>query len=164
MLKAQHPDYEFFMNSTHQAAGVACADCHMPYVKQGNVKISSHDLKSPLRNISESCGVCHREDEEYLKSRVEHIQDNNYNLLKVAADRNVEAIKEIEKSLNSPGADQELIKQAQQYHRQAQWLWDWMSAENSMGFHNPEEGLNYIGKSIDFAHKAIRAAQRARGE
>lgn len=161
MLKAQHPDYEFFSNSTHQAAGVACADCHMPYIKQGNVKITSHFWASPLRTINESCQVCHREDAEYLKERVYHIQDNNYNLLKIAADRNVEAINEIKKALDAPEADKTLIKEAQQYHRQAQWLWDWMSAENSMGFHNPEEGLNYIGKSIDYAHRAIQAAREA---
>ncbi len=163
MLKAQHPDYEFFVNGTHQAAGVACADCHMPYIKQGNVKITSHWWASPLRTIEESCQVCHRQGSDYLKKRVEHIQDNNFNLLKIAADTNVEAIREIEKALNTSGADQKLITEAQEYHRKGQWLWDWMSAENSMGFHNPAEGLNYIGKSIDFAHRAILAAQQARG-
>ncbi|MFZ5944636.1 MAG: ammonia-forming cytochrome c nitrite reductase subunit c552 [Bacillota bacterium] len=164
MLKAQHPDYEFFYNSTHQAAGVACADCHMPFIKQGNIKITSHWLVSPLRTLEQSCHVCHRDDTEYLKERVYHIQDNNYNLLKIAADRNVEAIEEIKAALNSPGADQDLIREAQELHRKAQWLWDWMSAENSMGFHNPAEGLNYIGKSIDFANKAIQTARESKNQ
>jgi len=163
MLKAQHPDYEFFVNSTHHAAGVACADCHMPYIRQGNVKITSHNWQSPLRTISESCQVCHRHSEEYLRDRVLHIQDNNYNLLKIAAQRNVEVIEEIELTLGTPGADQALLAEAQDLHRQSQWMWDWMSSETSMGFHNPAEGLNYIGKSIDLAHQAIAKARKARG-
>ena len=48
MLKAQHPEYEFFTaNSTHFQAGVACADCHMPYVRDGASKFSSHDVTQP---------------------------------------------------------------------------------------------------------------------
>ena len=32
MLKAQHPEFETYTaDSTHYLAGVACADCHMPY-------------------------------------------------------------------------------------------------------------------------------------
>lgn len=42
LLKAQHPDYEMFVGSPHHAAGLACADCHMPYVVEGNVKYTSH--------------------------------------------------------------------------------------------------------------------------
>lgn len=162
MLKAQHPEYEFFQNSTHEAAGVSCSDCHMPYIRQGNVKMTSHNWASPLRTISESCQVCHRESEEYLKERVYHIQDNDFEMLKISEDLVVKAIQEIEKSIEANG-DEVLIKEAQQYHRKAQWLWDWMSAENSMGFHNPGEALKYIGKSIDNAHKAIQAAQKAQG-
>ena len=163
LLKAQHPDYEFFVNSTHHAAGVSCADCHMPFIRQGNVKFTSHTWMSPLRTIPESCQVCHRQSEDYLQRRVEHIQDQNYELLKIAANTNVLAVEEITKSINTPNADPNLIAEAQELHRLSQWLWDWMSSENSMGFHNSAEGLNYLGKSIDYAHQAIRAAQRSRG-
>ena len=31
MIKMQHPEYETFIDGTHGAAGVSCADCHMPY-------------------------------------------------------------------------------------------------------------------------------------
>jgi nitrite reductase (cytochrome c-552) len=51
MLKAQHPEYEFFTaDSTHYNAGVSCADCHMPYVRDGAAKYSTHDVHSPLLN------------------------------------------------------------------------------------------------------------------
>ena len=66
MLKAQHPEYETFTaNSTHYQAGVACADCHMPYVRDGASKFSSHDVHSPLLNPEQACGQCHT-DTEYV--------------------------------------------------------------------------------------------------
>ncbi|MFN3332065.1 MAG: ammonia-forming cytochrome c nitrite reductase subunit c552, partial [Caldilinea sp.] len=32
MLKMQHPEFELFTTGLHYQSGVACADCHMPYV------------------------------------------------------------------------------------------------------------------------------------
>ena len=29
--------------------------------------------------------------------------------------------------------------------RNAQWFWDYIAAENSMGFHNPDQALNTLG-------------------
>ncbi|MCL4823493.1 MAG: ammonia-forming cytochrome c nitrite reductase subunit c552, partial [Anaerolineales bacterium] len=73
MLKAQHPDYETFTaGSTHYNAGVACADCHMPYVRDGAAKYSSHDIHSPLINPEASCGQCHT-DVNYVTTRVAEI-------------------------------------------------------------------------------------------
>ncbi len=162
MLKAQHPDYEFSQGGTHNAAGVSCADCHMPYIREGNVKLTSHWWVSPTRTINQSCTQCHREGEEWLKSRVNYIQDRNYEALRKAGELNVQAIKEIEKSSKSQGVDQKLLEKARAVHRSAQWRWDYMSAENSMGFHNSQQGLSTLSKSIDLAHQAIDIAQKAR--
>ena len=35
MLKMQHPEFEMWSSSIHSRSGVACADCHMPYIRQG---------------------------------------------------------------------------------------------------------------------------------
>ena len=56
----RHPEFELFSapGSVHWAAGVACADCHMPYERVGQSKISSHRWQSPLRgNISRASGA-----------------------------------------------------------------------------------------------------------
>src|SRR4030042_1699344 len=59
MLKAQHPEFETYTaDGTHYLAGVACADCHMPYLREGAAKYSSHDIKSPLLNADLACGQC----------------------------------------------------------------------------------------------------------
>ena len=39
----RHPEFEMFSNnSVHWKAGVACADCHMPYTRIGLHKVSDH--------------------------------------------------------------------------------------------------------------------------
>jgi Cytochrome c552 len=35
----------------HARSGVACAGCHMPYKREGALKISDHHVRSPLLNI-----------------------------------------------------------------------------------------------------------------
>jgi hypothetical protein len=76
MLKMQHPEYELYTaGSTHFNAGVSCADCHMPYVRDGAVKFSSHDTHSPLFNPAEACGACHT-DVNFVANRARQlIQD-----------------------------------------------------------------------------------------
>jgi len=162
LIKAQHPDYELFVDSTHYAAGVSCADCHMPYVKEGNVKITSHWWTSPLKHMQQSCLVCHRESAEKLRERVFYTQDRTYEMKNLAGKTIEKAIQEIAKSAKTPGVNEKILDQARTLHRQAQWYWDWMAAENSMGFHNPQEGLYLLGKAVDCAHKAIEKAQEAR--
>lgn len=163
MLKARHPDYELFQGSTHQAAGVACADCHMPYMKEGDSKISSHWFTSPLETVEYSCTKCHRESPDYLKSRVRTIQTRNKQLVDLGGNTLVQVIDEVKKTAATPGANQQGLAEARKLQREAQWMWDWVSTANSNGFHNPQEASLFLGKSIDLAHKAIEAARSARG-
>lgn len=51
MLKAQHPDYELFLLGPHSKRGLGCADCHMPYVAEGGIKYSNHQVMSPLKTF-----------------------------------------------------------------------------------------------------------------
>ena len=158
LIKMQHPDYELYTaGSTHYNAGVACADCHMPYTRDGSAKFSTHDIKSPLLRLPETCGVCHT-DVDYVAERVKIIQDSvNQTMLK-AEDAIVAAITAIEQSASNTGVDQTMIEQARELHRQAQLRWDFIAAENSMGFHNPEEALRILADAIDLARQAENQA------
>src|SRR5438045_2696286 len=42
LLKAQHPEFEMYSQGVHAKAGVACADCHMPYERQGAARVSEY--------------------------------------------------------------------------------------------------------------------------
>ena len=55
VLKAQHPEFEMWNQGIHARSGVACADCHMPYKREGALKISDHHVRSPLLNINRAC-------------------------------------------------------------------------------------------------------------
>jgi nitrite reductase (cytochrome c-552) len=164
MLKAQHPEYEMYTaDSTHFRAGVSCADCHMPYVRDGAAKFSSHDVHSPLLNAEAACGQCHS-DTEYAVARVTAIQAQ-VSATKIAAeDALVDAIAAIRAAAAVPGADPDLLGQARGLHRQAQFMWDFVSAENSMGFHNPEYILKILADSTNLARQAQMLAARAAGD
>ncbi len=164
IVKIQHPEYEFFQGSTHQAAGVSCADCHMPFVKEGNVKITSHWWTSPLLNINESCSVCHRQEPDYLKNRVLYTQDKVYGLMSTTGDALVGAIDAIKAAAALPNVNQATLAEARELHRKAHIRFDWINAENSMGFHNPQEALETLARALDLARQAKAAADRARLE
>ncbi len=92
IMKARHPDYELFTaGSTHFNAGVACADCHMPYVRDGAMKYSSHDIKSPLLDPQVACGQCHTDVDDVL-ARVKTIQDTVYAAKLATEDALIDAI------------------------------------------------------------------------
>lgn len=153
MLKAQHPEFEMFQGSVHQRAGLSCADCHMPYMTQGNTKISSHWLTSPFRTFEQSCTQCHKESFEEMGARVLHTQDRVKEALDRAGTANEAAILAIEKAIQA-GVDEETLNKARTLHREAQFYWDLASAENSFGFHNPQKFLETIADSIDLARQA----------
>lgn len=154
MLKAQHPEYEFFQGSAHQKAGLSCADCHMPFMREGTTKISSHWWTSPMRTITQSCATCHKQGEQELKDRVLYTQDRVIDALNRAGEANQAAIRAIEQSRQLAGADSALLDEARELHRQAQFYWDLASAENSIGFHNPQLFLKTLADSIDLARQA----------
>lgn len=150
VLKAQHPEFELYNQGIHARAGVSCADCHMPYTRQGAMKISSHHVRSPLLNINMSCQTCHKASEEELKFRVETIQTRTYNLRAIAMDALVALINDIKAAVES-GAPAERIEAARKEQRKAQFYLDFVEAENSMGFHAPAEAVRILGESINYS-------------
>ena len=162
IIKARHPDYELFTaGSTHFNAGVACADCHMPYVRDGAMKYSSHDIMSPLLHPEQSCGQCHT-DVDTVLARVKTIQDTIYSAKLESEDTLIDAITALQAASAKPGVDPALLDQARQLHRQAQYRWDFISSANSMGFHNPDEALRILRDATDLARQAqMKAAQAA---
>jgi nitrite reductase (cytochrome c-552) len=152
VLKAQHPEFETWSQGIHARAGVACADCHMPYVREGAIKVSSHHVRSPLLNIAQSCQTCHRVPEAELKARVEVIQDRHEALL-IRAEDAVVALIEAIKDAAARGATDAQLAPARDFQRKAQWRLDFVAAENSTGFHAPQESARTLGEAIDYARQ-----------
>ena len=164
MLKAQHPEYEFFTaGSTHYNAGVSCADCHMPYTRDGATKYSSHDVHSPLLNPEEACGQCHS-DTEYVVGRVSLIQEQVAATKIETEDAIIDAMNAIKAAVAAGNADPVLLDEARKLHRQAQFGWDMVSAENSTGFHNPEYALQTPADATNRARQAQMLAAQSVGD
>jgi nitrite reductase (cytochrome c-552) len=150
VLKAQHPEFEMYNQGVHARSGVACADCHMPYVREGAMKISDHHVRSPLLMINRACQTCHKWPEEELRARVETNQTRTYNMRNIAMDAVVDLIGDIKLAREQGRTDEEL-KQARGFQRKAQFYLDFIEAENSMGFHAPQEAVRILGESINFS-------------
>jgi nitrite reductase (cytochrome c-552) len=163
MIKMQHPEYEMYTaDSTHYKAGVACADCHMPYLRDGASKYTDHNIRSPLLHTEETCGVCHT-DTDFVVERVEIIQDSVHETLLATEDALVAAITAIKAAGLVTNVDAALLDEARQLHRQAQARWDFVAAENSMGFHNSQEALRMLAAATDLARQAQLKAVQAAG-
>src|SRR5215813_3964637 len=152
VLKAQHPEFEMWNQGIHARSGVTCADCHMPYKREGALKISDHHVHSPVLNINRACQTCHKWPEEELKARVETIQERTYKLRNVAMDALMDLIKDLKVAKAAGKTDKELAT-AQDFQRKAQFYLDFVEAENSTGFHAPQEAVRILGESVDFSRK-----------
>ena len=152
VLKAQHPEFEMWNQGIHARSGVTCADCHMPYKREGALKISDHHVRSPMLNVNRACQTCHKWPEEELKARVETIQQRTFKLRNVAMDALMDLIKDLKAAKGAGKAGKELAT-AQDFQRKAQFYLDFVEAENSTGFHAPQEAARILGESIDFSRR-----------
>jgi nitrite reductase (cytochrome c-552) len=159
VLKAQHPEFETWSQGVHARAGVACADCHMPYEREGAMKVSDHWVRSPLLNVARACQPCHPVAESELLARVATIQDRTYALMDRASVAMTDMLDAIV-AAKAAGATDAQLAPALALQRKAQWRLDFVNAENSMGFHAPQETARVLGESIDYARQAERAANR----
>jgi nitrite reductase (cytochrome c-552) len=152
VLKAQHPEFEMWNQGIHARSGVACADCHMPYVRVGAMKISDHHVRSPVLNINNACQTCHKWPEAELRARVETIQDRVFGLRNRAMEAVVALIGDIKDAKGRGIADAELDL-PRKLQRRAQFMLDFVEAENSTGFHAPQEAERILAESIDYARQ-----------
>jgi nitrite reductase (cytochrome c-552) len=163
MLKAQHPEFETWSGGVHASSGVSCADCHMPYMKVDGQKYTSHWVTSPMKHVQQSCQTCHTQGEQWLVERVKTTQASVWELQRTAGQTVAKAHQAIAKVSKGAGLNTGELDKARELVRKAQWHWDFVAAENSMGFHNPTMVLNTLGKSIDLANQAISACGDASG-
>jgi nitrite reductase (cytochrome c-552) len=212
LLKAQHPEFEVWSQGIHARSGVTCADCHMPYKREGAQKFSDHWVRSPLLQPNRACATCHPYGDDELKARVLAIQDRHFALLTRAGNAAVAMIdaivvvrrpydeksrpaavakaketlekKEDYRKLSSEEQAKKLdaevkanllaewravisktpaLQELENLQRAAQWRLDFVAAENSMGFHAPQELARILGESIDLSRQAEAKAMQLRG-
>lgn len=159
--KVQHPEFELWSQGVHARSGVSCSDCHMPYERDGAMKVSSHNVQSPLENINNACQQCHNVSEHELAEKVETIQSRTLALMErsaVAMTDMLDAILEAKAS----GLSDEQLAPVLALQSKAMWRLDYISSENSRGFHADQEAARILGESIDYSRQAQAMALRLR--
>ncbi|HLT36450.1 MAG TPA: ammonia-forming cytochrome c nitrite reductase subunit c552 [Enhygromyxa sp.] len=159
MLKPQHPEFELWSQGTHAQAGVTCVDCHMPYQRVGAKKVTDHHIRSPLLDINRACQTCHNVPESQLLARAEGIQAKTIEMADGGLAALMGLIDAIE-AARAAGTSAEQLESALQAQRRATWYLDFVLAENSSGFHAPQESARVLFLAMD----AIRAGHVALGE
>ena len=87
------------------------------------------------------------------------IQDRHHALLQRAAKATTDMMDAIVAARKAGAAEGDVAGGAA-LQRKAQWRLDFVAAENSMGFHAPQEMARILGETIDFARQGQLAADR----
>jgi formate-dependent nitrite reductase cytochrome c552 subunit len=160
--KLQHPEMETYWGSKHEKAGVECKHCHMAKTKGEKGKTyTSHQQISPRENIKGTCLTCHGDmTEEQAKYSIDAIQ--NYTRGKMAdAEFWLSQLIDMIVKAKDAGVSDDIIKKAYDKQYDANLYWEWWTAENSDGFHNPADARESMTTSITASKDGVTMLRKA---
>ena len=155
--KIQHPEMETYWGSKHEKAGVECKDCHMTKTRAANGKVTTnHQQMSPRYRLKESCLTCHKDwTEKDAKYHLEAIQNYSRGKMAKAEFWLANLIDWINKAKEA-GVSKEVMEKAYDFQYDGNLYWEWWTAENSDGFHNPDAARESLTRSIDASQAGIK--------
>jgi len=162
LTKLQHPEMETFWGSNHEQAGVECKDCHMPKAKDKKGKtFTYHGQRSARYMLRDTCVRCHKywshEEAEY---QVDAIQNYTRGKMKKAEYWLGQLIETYTRAKDL-GVREDQLKEVWPFHEKAHILWEWWTAENSDGFHNPQMARESLAQSINTSQEGIKLLEKA---
>jgi nitrite reductase (cytochrome c-552) len=126
----------------------------MPQITFQGQQITDHQVNSPILKIEASCMACHKAYKpEELKARVEVEQDRFFKQRNIAMDVLMALIADLERAQASGKLPAAQLDAARYLQRRAQFYLDFVEAENSTGFHAPQEALRILGDSVNYARQ-----------
>jgi len=165
LVKLQHPEAETYAGSIHDKAGVGCVDCHMPIMKNKQGKaFKSHMVIKPKNHVKEACMRCHPDStverklyqidavQNYIKGKMRKSEYWLGQLIDTYA------------VAKRAGVDEAILAKAREKHEEAHVLWEWWTAENSDGFHNPDIARESLTASIAASKEAVALLNKAMDE
>ncbi|AJE02265.1 ammonia-forming cytochrome c nitrite reductase subunit c552 [Geobacter pickeringii] len=162
LVKPRHPEAETYFGSVHDKAGVTCADCHMPIMKNKQGKsFKSHMVIKPKDHVKEACLRCHpKYTAEQKLYQIQGIQ--NYIRGKMRKSEYwLGQLIDTYATAKRWGVDEETLAKAREKHEEAHVLWEWWTAENSDGFHNPDLARDTLTASIAKSKEAVALLNKA---
>ncbi len=162
LVKLQHPEMETYWGSVHDLAGVQCHDCHMPQkTNKAGEKYTSHQVVRPLHHVQESCLRCHPdssvEEKTYQIEAVRNYTKGKMRKAEVAIGELIDTFA----AAKQAGVAEDVLAQARKQHEIAHVLWEWWTAENSDGWHNPSLAKETLVDSIVAAKKGTEILKTA---
>jgi formate-dependent nitrite reductase cytochrome c552 subunit len=160
LWKGQHPEFETYYESAHSKIGVGCADCHMAPMGKD---VTSHQAQSSRYILKETCltSDCHPKwTEEQAIHTIDSVKAYTKSRMRKAEYWLSTLIDKVEEA-RIVGVDQKVIDDARKEHSKSHILWEYWTAENSDGFHNPALARESLTKSITISSNAIDALQKA---
>ena len=165
LIKIQHPEVETFWGSPHEKAGLQCADCHMPKMRRADGTLfTSHWQTSPRNYLRETCLRCHTGwSEAEATYRVDAIQEYSRGKMR-KAEFWLERLIDTFETAKRAGVSEDVLAAARKQHDSAHVLWEWWTAENSEGFHNPGQAREALAQSMVASKKGIELLETAMKE
>jgi nitrite reductase (cytochrome c-552) len=162
LTKLQHPETETFWGSKHERAGIECKDCHMPKVKDKKGKpFTFHGQRSARYMLKDTCVRCHSYwSQEAAEYQVDAIQNYVRGKMRKAEFWLGQLIETYTRAKDA-GVKDEVLKEVWPFHDKAHILWEWWTAENSDGFHNPELARESLTQSVNASQEGIKLLEKA---
>jgi formate-dependent nitrite reductase cytochrome c552 subunit len=161
LTKLQHPDVEAQWGSKHERAGLECKDCHMPKIKKKGKEYTFHGQRSARYMLKDTCLRCHPDwTAEQAEYQVDAVQNYIRGKMRKAEFWLGELINAYARAKDF-GVGEEILGEARKEHGRAHILWEWWTAENSDGFHNPEMARQSLTESINASQKGIALLDKA---
>jgi nitrite reductase (cytochrome c-552) len=162
LTKLQHPEAETLWGSRHERAGLECKDCHMPKVKDKKGRpFTFHGQRSSRYMFKDTCVRCHsywsQDEAEY---QVDAIQNYIRGKMRKAEFWLGQLIETYIRAKDL-GVRDEVLREVWSFHDKAHILWEWWTAENSDGFHNPQQARESLAQSINTSQEGIKLLEKA---
>jgi formate-dependent nitrite reductase cytochrome c552 subunit len=157
LIKFQHPEAETYAGSVHDKAGVQCHQCHMPKQKGKDGKMfSAHGVIKPKQNVKAACLGCHP-DSTVEKKQYEMDSIINYTKGKMRKSEYwLGQLIDSYAAAQRMGVAESVLTQAREKHEEAHVLWEYWTAENSDGFHNPGLARESLTGSIAASKSGVK--------
>jgi len=157
LIKFQHPEAETYAGSIHDKAGVQCHQCHMPQQKGKNGKMfSTHGVTRPKLTVKESCITCHPTSSVERKLyQIETIQAYSKGKMR-KAEYWLGQLIDTYAAAQRLGVVESVLASARLKHEEGHALWEYWTAENSDGFHNPEQARESLTGSITASKEGVK--------
>ncbi|HET8541184.1 MAG TPA: ammonia-forming cytochrome c nitrite reductase subunit c552 [Anaeromyxobacter sp.] len=169
LVKSQHPEAETVWGDAMYEAGASCIDCHAMKLTSPRTgkQYTSHWFTSPLNWMDlngnspygvpmNPCQQCHQNQTIAQKTaEIRSIQNDTFAQQQVVQAELVRSLAAIRGHKDRGGARTPQLERAVWLHQNAHLRWEYyVQAENSMGFHNPDEIHSELNTALAYALEA----------